>query len=218
MARFSHPNLLSVYRYGANARITFMTLPLLRGGTLSQRLEHFGRQPAPWAEARLWLDAIAAGLNELHQAGMVHCDPKPSNVLFDSQGRALLSDFGLVRPEGTTTSLSEGVTIGSPGYMSPEQAMGQQVDRRADVYSLGCMAFELITGSIPYADRARHELPLATVMDPVPSVRDFNPRVRPEADRVLRRALAKRPEDRYAGALEFIHHLNRELRNMDTAA
>jgi PAS domain S-box-containing protein len=199
VSRLSHPSILPVYQFGIeeNGRI-FVAMAFAPSGTLKELL-HSGALDL--AAARPVLEAVAAALHSAHEAGVVHHDVKPSNVLFDGFRRALLGDFGMPRT-------SYGV-LGTPGYISPEGVLGLNPDRRADVHALGVVAFEMLTGSSPYLKPTPTESILATVQEPVPSASQLNPELSPEVDLVLARAMAKMPEERYSTPVEFVRDLAR---------
>jgi serine/threonine-protein kinase len=194
VSTLSHPHILPVYEYGTAGDFTYVAMPVVRGGTLRARLET-GRlsAKAAWRVLRL----VGEALHAAHEAGVVHGDVKPGNVLFDVYGRVLLADFGLAR-----THL--GFAVGTPGYMAPEQARGEVADRRADVYALAVVAFEMLTGSRPYLADAPAELLRATVGTPVPAARERCPDVPAGLDSALYRGLAKNPAQRYQTMLELL--------------
>ncbi|PZR99763.1 MAG: hypothetical protein DLM67_03035 [Candidatus Nephthysia bennettiae] len=194
VSTLSHPHILPVYEYGTAGDLTYLAMPLVRGGTLRDRLQG-GRlsAKATWRVLRL----VGQALNSAHQAGVVHGDVKPGNVLFDVYGRVLLADFGLAR-----THL--GFALGTPGYMSPEAARGAPVDHRADVYALAVMVFEMLTGSRPYTGESPAELLRATAWAPIPAARDRCPEVPAGLDGALYRALAKDPGHRYGTVFELL--------------
>src|SRR5207302_193124 len=138
-----------------------------------------------------YLREIGDGLQHAHDAGIVHRDLKPTNVLIHTDGRALLADFGLARGAGQPTHLTTiGLAIGTPGYMAPEQVMGHDVDRRADIYAMGALTFEMLTGRLPYVGANRMEVAYSTVNSPIPSAVALNPNLPDELDQLLARVLA----------------------------
>jgi serine/threonine protein kinase len=207
LARLDHPNILPVYDFGSFGDVTFIATPLLTDGTLADRLD---RGPVDLATAVSYLTQIADGLHHAHAVGVTHRDLKPSNVLLHRDGRVLLADFGLARVYDQTSLTMTGTALGTPGYMAPEQALGGEVDQRADIYALGVVAFELLAGSRPYQGDGR-EMVMATLQSPVPSCHDRNTAIPVEVDAVLARALAKDPKDRPTSALQFIQELNAAL-------
>jgi serine/threonine-protein kinase len=169
-------------------------MPLVRGGTLRGRLQGARLSPkAAWRVLRL----VGEALTSAHQAGVVHADVKPGNVLFDVYGRVLLADFGIAR-----THL--GFALGTPGYMAPEVAGGAPADSRADVYALAVMTFEMLTGSPPYRGESPAELLRATVQASIPAARERCAEVPAGLDGALYRGLAKEPARRYRTVLELL--------------
>src|SRR5438874_1565361 len=143
LAKLDHPNILPIYDFEVMDGNTFLTMPLIRGGTLRDVLN---RGPLDPLTAWRYLREIGDGLQHANDAGIVHRDLKPTNVLIHADGRAMLADFGLARGAGQPTHLTTiGLAIGTPGYMAPEQVMGHDVDKRADIYAMGALTFEMLT-------------------------------------------------------------------------
>jgi serine/threonine protein kinase len=216
LARLDHPNILPIFDFGSDQGITYIATPLVRNGTLKDIIA-----TGPQHSAVAWrqLSQIGDALHHAHEVGVIHRDLKPSNVLIHSDGRLLLADFGLARASGGSTGVTmAGFALGTPGYMSPEQAMGSEIDPRADIYALAVIAFELLTGTRPYMAESPHELVMATVHAPVPSACARNTSLPLEVDMVLSRGLAKDPHQRPATALQFVHDLTRALMHGYAAA
>lgn len=207
LARLDHPNILPVYDFGSFGDMTYIATPLVSEGTLADRLDEGPVDPVTGLG---YLTQIADALHHAHQVGVTHRDLKPSNVLLHRDGRVLLCDFGLARAYDQASVTQTGIALGTPGYMAPEQALGGQVDHRADIYALGVVSFELLAGSRPYQGDAR-ELVLATLQAPIPSCHARNPGIPEAVDEILEAALAKDPADRPGSVLEFIQELNRAL-------
>ena len=202
LARLDHPNILPIYDFGVASDVVFITMPLIRGGTLRDVLD---RGPLDGATAWRYLREVGLGLQHAHDAGIIHRDLKPNNVLLHPDGRAVLADFGLARSAHEDTRLtSAGFALGTPGYMAPEQVLGQDLDRRVDIYAMGVMTFEMMTGRMPFAGATPVEIAIATVNQPVPSAAAINQVLPDELDAVLARALAKNPADRPASVNELI--------------
>ena len=194
LAKLDHPNILPIYDFEVTDGVTFLTMPLIRGGTLRDILN---RGPLDTLTAWRYLREIGDGLQHAHDAGIVHRDLKPTNVLIHSDGRAMLADFGLARGAGQPTHLTTiGLAIGTPGYMAPEQVMGHEVDRRCDIYAMGVLTFEMLTGRLPFIGSNRMEVAYATVNAPVPSAAKLNNALPDELDQLLAKVLAKDPAQR----------------------
>lgn len=197
LSEISHPHILPVYQFGTSEDgYTYVAMAMAARGTLKLLLDRGALDPG---RAQQVLEAVAHALHSAHESGVVHHDVKVSNVLFDSSGRVLLADFG-------TPRTSYGL-LGTPGYIAPEQVLGLQLDRRVDVYALGVLAFEMLTGRSPFRRSSPTETILATVQEPVPPASPYNPRLGEEVDVVLARALAKVPEERYATTTDFVRDL-----------
>ena len=194
LAKLDHPNILPIYDFELADGLAYLTMPLIRGGTLRDILN---RGPLDTLSAWRYLREIGDGLQHAHDAGIVHRDLKPTNVLIHSDGRAMLADFGLARGAGQPTHLTTvGLAIGTPGYMAPEQVMGHDVDRRADIYAMGVLTFEMLTGRLPFIGANRMEVAYATVNAAIPSASKLNSVLPDELDALLTKVLAKDPAQR----------------------
>jgi serine/threonine protein kinase len=194
LAKLDHPNILPIYDFEVIDGTAFLTMPLIRGGTLRDILN---RGPLDPLTAWRYLREVGDGLQHAHDAGIVHRDLKPTNVLIHQDGRAMLADFGLARGAGQPTHLTTiGLAIGTPGYMAPEQVMGHDVDKRADIYAMGVLTFEMLTGRLPFSGSNRMEVAYATVNSPIPSAVKINPNLPDELDALLAKVLAKDPAQR----------------------
>ncbi|MEO8744508.1 MAG: serine/threonine-protein kinase [Candidatus Dormiibacterota bacterium] len=194
LAKLDHPNILPIYDFELNEGVAYLTMPLIRGGTLRDILN---RGPLDTLTAWRYLREIGDGLQHAHDAGIVHRDLKPTNVLIHADGRAMLADFGLARGAGQPTHLTTiGLAIGTPGYMAPEQVMGHDVDKRADIYAMGVLTFEMLTGRLPFIGSNRMEVAYSTVNAPIPSAVKLNSNLPDELDVLLAKVLAKDPAQR----------------------
>jgi serine/threonine-protein kinase len=183
-------------------------MPLVEGESLRERLRRDGQQPV--AEALRWTAELADALAYAHAHGIVHRDIKPENVLLTATGtggHALLADFGVARALETVGSarLTEtGLALGTPAYRSPEQARGSgAVDARSDLYSLGCVLYELLIGEPPYTGPTARSIVAKRLSDPIPSTRRLRETVPPAVDEIIQRLLATAPADRFADAEEL---------------
>ena len=198
-ARLSHPNIVTVFEFGHGEGQHFYTMDLMAGGDLKARIRTHPEGMAP-EEARRIASAVAQALDYAHRRGFVHRDVKPENILFDEDGRPQLTDFGIARAmESGTRMTATGMSIGSPHYMSPEQAQGLEVDGRSDLYSLGVVLYEMLTGRLPFEVGNTLAVAYAHVNNPVPELPPTVAAWQPLLDRLL----AKSPEDRYASAGEL---------------
>jgi len=207
LAKLDHPNILPIYDFELNDGVAYLTMPLIRGGTLRDVLN---RGPLDTLTAWRYLREIGDGLQHAHDAGIVHRDLKPTNVLIHADGRAMLADFGLARGAGQPTHLTTiGLAIGTPGYMAPEQVMGHDVDKRADIYAMGVLTFEMLTGRLPFIGSNRMEVAYSTVNAPIPSAVKLNAALPDELDQLLAKVLAKDPGQRPQTVKELLAQMAR---------
>ena len=203
LAGLHHPGILPLVDSGQADSLYWFAMPLVDGETLQTRLQ---REPQlPLDDARRIVAQIAAALDYAHETGIIHRDVKPSN-LFLAGDRALVADFGIAKDLAPTieeSTTSTGLVVGTAMYMSPEQAHGQRSDRRSDVYSLGCVAYEMLAGEPPYTGPTAQHVLARHLSAPTPSVRVVRPDLPRGVDAVVRKALAKSPADRYPRAGDF---------------
>ncbi|MBI3932405.1 MAG: serine/threonine protein kinase [Acidobacteria bacterium] len=203
--RLDHAAIVPVYFADIQEERPFLAMKFVPGGSVLDVLKK-GRLPLPQAAAIL-LDAAAA-LDHAHALGIVHRDVKPANVLLGEGGRAYLSDFGIARVVATTpgTAQTTGV-VGTPGYMAPEQARSHEPDTRVDIYSLGCMAYEMLTGEPPFRGTTPVEVMMRHIHDTPTPPRAFVPALPPKVEEAILRAMAKEPQERWPSAGTFIQAL-----------
>ncbi len=196
IAALRHPNILTVYDYGEEGGIAYIVMEYVAGGTLKARLS--SRRLLEWPEAAMLVIPVGRALAYAHSQGIVHRDIKPANVLLARPDWPLLADFGLVKLLGRQRGITRpGASIGTPAYFSPEQAIGEDVDHRSDIYGLGILLYELLTGRVPFEADSPIEMLLRRLREPPPSPRRLNPRVSPQLEAVIMRALARDPQARY---------------------
>lgn len=195
VARLEHPSILPVWEYGEQEGSPYLVTPLLRGGNLADRLRREGLTPD---EIGSYLREMASALDYAHQQGLIHRDVKPANMLLGNQpGRLLLADFGIAKVFGAGESLTRtGVGLGTAEYMAPEQFQGQ-ADRRSDLYALGVVLYQMLTGHVPFSGTTPYEIITKHLQAALPPVRQFNPTVPPALEAVVARALARNPDERY---------------------
>ena len=213
MAKLSHPNIVGVYDfdvYGENSY--YLVMEYINGGTLKEKLDEMaanGEKMTLEETIRICTE-MANALAYAHRRQMVHRDIKPANIMLDDIGKAILTDFGIVKLVGNQSMAytATGALIGTPSYMSPEQALGKPGDERVDIYALGVLLFQMVTGKLPFLA----DTPLAVVMKHVneqpPLPMEFNPDVPLDLQEIILKALAKNPDDRYASAKEMANALS----------
>ncbi len=200
MARLSHPHIVTVHDAGEENGRLYIVMEYINGGNLEDRM----RSPLTLREIVRIVTEVASALTYAHANGIVHRDVKPVNVLLDTSGRAVLSDFGIAKVLATSAVLTQsGAGVGTPEYMSPEQCRGVQVDARADIYALGVMLYEMLTGHTPFEADNYTAIAHAHVYEPVPPPSRLNPRISPAVQSVVLKALEKDPAERFQEAAEM---------------
>jgi serine/threonine protein kinase len=210
VASLSHPSIVQLFESGHVGEVLYYTMAYIEGGSLFQRLER--ERQLPLEEALRITHEVADALGYAHGLGILHRDVKPENILL-AESRALVADFGLARAIGLANyrKLTDtGILVGTLHYLSPEQLLGDRdLDQRADIYSLGCLLYEMLTGEPPYAGRVAHQVVTRIFRTPVPSARRLRPAVPATVDEALRRALAKSADERFTSMAEFAAALPR---------
>lgn len=200
IAKLQHPRILPVYDYGMHEGSPYIVMSYLPGGTLTERIQE---GPMALGEVVSLMEAIAQGLDHAHAEGIVHRDFKPSNVLLDKGGNPYLADFGIAKmAEGTLAMTGSGI-IGTPAYIAPEMASEGVAGPPADMYALGVSTYQMLTGRLPFEFETPMRTMMAHISDPVPDIRILRPELPAGISRVLVKALAKEPTDRYKTAKAF---------------
>lgn len=203
VARLTHPNIITIYDIGAEGDLLYIAMEYVPCGDLRQRLN---KGPLPWLDAVRVLRPLAQALHFAHQQQIIHRDIKPHNILFRDDGQPVLADFGIAKLVGSQTLTQTGAVLGTAAYMAPEQALGDKVDGRSDLYSLGVVFYEMLVGQRPYDADTVPALMMQHISAPIPRL----PSAQAPAQGVLDKLLAKQPADRYlhgaelAGALELL--------------
>jgi serine/threonine protein kinase len=209
VAQLQHPHILPVFDYGESEGYPYIVMPFIVGGTLADILR---KQRVSLPEARRIIIQVGDALSYAHGRGMIHRDIKPSNILIDERGNCLLTDFGLARMiEADDRFTTSGRIMGTPAYMSPEQGLGTETDPRSDVYSLGIILYEMLTGRLPYTAETPIAVVYKQVNDPLPSARKFNPSLSEAVELILLKSLAKNPNDRFQSADAFVDAVQQVL-------
>jgi tRNA A-37 threonylcarbamoyl transferase component Bud32 len=208
-ARLSHPNLVGVIDAGEDDGRPYIVFEYIPGRTLKRRLQEEGRLPVD--EAVAYAIEIGRGLTAAHARKLVHRDVKPQNVLIDPDGRAKVTDFGIARSLESKGLTATGRVLGTTDYVSPEQAMGEDVDERSDVYSLGVVLYEMLSGDVPFQAETQVGVAMKHVNEPMPDVQSRRPEVSATVASVVDRATTKDPRDRYGTVAEMVRDLEQTL-------
>ena len=201
LARLRHPNLMHIYSVGEHEGRPYFAMEHIHGTVLSTLLAQSGPLP-PAQAARITADILAA-LHQVHKAGIIHRDVKAGNIILDEAGRAILMDFGLARGEGDPALTAAHRILGTPTYMSPEQARTEELDARTDLYSLGVVLYEMLTGSPPFTGKTSFEILRQHIESSVPPPSAVRPDAPLAFDLLVARAVAKSPADRFQSAREM---------------
>ncbi|MGC9393694.1 MAG: protein kinase domain-containing protein [Anaerolineae bacterium] len=210
IATLEHPHIVHVHDFDTSNGITFIVMECLQGVTLKARLRELACREAvlPLEETAAIVGALAAALDYAHAQGVIHRDIKPSNVLMTPNRGPVLTDFSIARMVEATAITDSNSTLGTPAYMSPEQGQGEPGDARSDIYALGILLYQLCTGQVPFDADTPYAVILKHITAPLPSPRSLRPELSEAIERVIYKALAKDPADRYqtagdlAGAFE----------------
>lgn len=206
IAQLEHINIMPIYEYGEQDGIAYLVMPYLTGGSLRDILARRGALSLH--ETMAYLDQAAAALDYAHAHGIIHRDLKPANFLLHADGRLVLADFGIARmmQDGNTdasTLTGTGMLVGTPDYMAPEMAHGEQVDQRADFYELGILLFQMLSGHVPFTGSTPLIVAVKHLQESLPSLSQINPAIPTAIDAVVKKATAKRREDRYTSARDL---------------
>ena len=212
-ASLSHPNIVQVYDRGTTEEeASYIAMEYVSGGTLKERISEDG--PLETAAAAAIGAQVAEALGAAHDRGMVHRDIKPQNVLLTARGEAKVADFGIARAASSVTISQTGSVMGTAGYMSPEQALGKPATPKSDLYSLGVVLYETLTGELPYTAENPIAVSMKHVNEPLRPPRELNPRITEGMNALVTKLMAKEPDDRYASADELADDLSRVHRGL----
>jgi predicted Ser/Thr protein kinase len=210
IATLEHPAIVPVYDYGESDGQPYLVMRYMPGGNLAERII---AGPFTLATAVPIIQRLAGALDHAHEHGVIHRDIKPGNILFDQYSNAFLTDFGIVKlAQGSSTNLTGSGVIGTPAYMSPEQIHGEKtLDGRSDIYTLGIILFEMLTGRKPYRAETPIKQMMAHVLTPTPSIREYKPEFSDDIEQVMLRALAKERDARFGTAIELAQAISQTL-------
>lgn len=214
VGQLQHRHILQVIDFDVEGDIYYLVMEYIQGATLADYLA--GKKILPVAQALHITAQLVDALNYAHQKGVIHRDIKPANIMLrhNDPDQMILTDFGLVRLADETNLTAKGTLIGTPAYMAPEAFRGESFNEQSDIYSLGVVLYQMVTGTKPYSGDTPYAIISQHVSEPLPPPRQFNPAIPEEVEQLLLKALAKNPKDRFRSAAEFhqaIQHIQATL-------
>lgn len=212
VAKLSHPNIVSIYQFGADRGIYYMAMAFIDGADVDWLINDYRRENRLISYEGILkiVGQITAALDYAHSQGVIHRDVKPGNIMITSQGRAYLTDFGLVRDMAIPTL---GEIFGSPDYIAPEQAINSaKAVPQSDLYSLGVVIYQMMTDRLPFVGSDPNEVAIMHIEQPLPPPSQFNPALTPDIEAVIMRSLAKRVADRYQSGAEMFNALRQAIK------
>jgi serine/threonine-protein kinase len=204
-ANLRHPNIVVIYDVGTQDQFQYIVMEFLEGQTLQEEIRQSGALPVDRILYILW--QLSSALDYAHGQRLVHRDVKPANVILGKEDHVTLTDFGLVKAARGQRITVQGAAIGTLKYMSPEQAAGQELDHRSDIYSLGVVAYEMLSGATPFSGKTPYQTLHSLMHKPPPPLSKLNPQVSPGVEQAVHRALAKLPAERFGSAGDFVQAL-----------
>jgi Tol biopolymer transport system component/predicted Ser/Thr protein kinase len=208
-ARLKHANIVTIYDVGQEGSWYYFVMECLEGQTLAEYIQERG--PLPPEEVLSILRPLAEALDYAHEQGLVHRDIKPANIVIEPTGRVVLTDFGIARAAEETGLTRTGMFVGTPQYVSPEQARGEEVDYRTDIYSLGVVAYQMLSGQVPFDGKTPHSVLHKQIYEPPPPIRHVRPELPQAVDPILGRTLAKEAGQRYPTVTSSVETLAQAL-------
>jgi serine/threonine-protein kinase len=205
IAALSHPNILTVHDYGEEEGLAYLVMEYVEAGTLKEQLQG---EPFDWKRAVNLSIGVGRALAYAHDQGIIHRDVKPANILLPSEDWPKLADFGLVKLQQARRALTQaGMILGTPDYTAPEQALGETTDHRADIYSLGVVLFEMVTGQLPFVAERAFDVLLMHINETPPTPSDLVSGIPETVSNVISKALAKSPDERYLQMRDMLANL-----------
>src|SRR6266567_137543 len=217
IAQLEHVNIMPIYEYGEQDNLVYLVMPYLTGGSLRDILARKGALSL--VETVVYIEQAAAALDYAHAHHVIHRDLKPGNFLLHADGRLVLSDFGIARimqessDTGGAALTATGVFLGTPEYMAPEMALGEIIDQRADIYELGIVLFQMLSGTVPFKGNTPLAIVAKQIQEPLPLLHQINPAIPPVVDSIIQKATAKRREDRFMTAEAIAQALRSSLKS-----
>ena len=200
IAMLEHPAIVPVYDFGEDDGQPYFVMRYMSGGSLSDRIK---KGPISLQESAIIMERLSPALDDAHSKGIIHRDLKPGNILFDKRGDAYISDFGIAKLTDSGSTVTGNAIIGTPAYMSPEQAQGETIDGRADIYALGIILFEMLSGRQPFEADTPMGVVLKQITEPIKHIRAVNPDLPDSIEKVIEKALAKKRDERFASSADL---------------
>jgi serine/threonine protein kinase len=216
IAQMRHPHIVQLYDFGKFRNTYYMVMEYVEGDSLEMRLKagQASGRLLPGVEVWRIIKQMGEALTYIHEQGIIHRDIKPANILLTRDGNVVISDFGVAKLLAGYGNTTTGTITGTPAYMSPEQALGQPIDHRADLYSMAVIVYEMLVGRVPFTGTLPVTVILKHLNEPPPPLRQFNPAIPRHVEAVLLKVLSKRPENRYQTVSEFLQALANATRTM----
>ena len=215
VALLEHPAIVPVYDFGEEEGQPYIVMRYMSGGSLSERLTS---GPLPLHDVVEMITRLAPALDAAHSKGIIHRDLKPGNILFDQYGNSFLSDFGIARlTQSSSATLTGGAILGTPAYMSPEQVQGGlEIDGRSDIYSMGVILYQLLSGKTPYRADTAAKLMMMHILEPVPHILDEKGDLPPAFDEIIEKAMAKDPDDRFQTTVDLSKSVEKAIKSAES--